>query len=218
MFIYEYSIRALDFIYFARKSLIGDITPAYIHSTALNAALQTVFNMRDDENYIVMNEANKPRYNELFKNKPFYLTPARPVSVTFVNQGITSNPEGYIFKVTRGEILRFQPMRVATPGSIWTGFLVSTEDINIANMKIRLGRGRSPAKISFKLLTNFNRDTVNEGTTIVSHVGDPLNYKIVKGLLINTLPYPLVENPTIRGRYIITKSKIIGIPNTTDIT
>jgi len=60
--------------------------------------------------------------------------------------------------------------------------------------------------------------TVSHSIRGPDYVGDPLNYKIVKGLLINTLPYPLVENPTIRGKYIITKSKIIGIPNTTDIT
>ncbi|RKY63642.1 MAG: hypothetical protein DRQ02_12420 [Candidatus Latescibacterota bacterium] len=208
MYVYRYILKALDFIYFARKTLVGDITPPYIHATAINAAIQSALNLRKDDRYVTFNE---PNYNTLFSNSFFYATPARPSNVSYINQGITANQEKYVFSVEKGEILRFQPIKIFTPLSEWKGFIISTKELNFKKLKIRLGRGKSLAEITVSL--KGVAEDIKSGRIALSHTGDPLNMKIVRGIMINTMPYPLVENPTIEGSYIEIDNLFIGLPH-----
>lgn len=209
MYIYAYKLRSLDFVHFAKKGLVGDITPPYIHSTAINASLQTALGLRSEEHFATN---NKPKYQELFNGKSIYASPARPLHITYQASGITCNHEKYTFTVEQSEILKYQSIKTIAPDSEWAGYLFSIEKLN-DEMIIRLGRGKTPCSFTTEQKTILKE--VHSSKSYVNHPVDPLHVKVIRGTVVSMFPYPIIEFPTVDGRIVQLDEKnrnIVAIP------
>jgi hypothetical protein len=136
---------------------------------------------------------NVPMYkSSLIPRAEFYATGARLEQgerlrlATFLVKG---DREGYCYKTGEGgEVLRVGRVSMLSPETVFVGFILAKEPLQFPK-RIRLGRYRSPARLSISYAGRFRY----EGGKIASHPVDPLVSRVTRGVLVPILPYPLVE-------------------------
>lgn len=212
MEIYHLTIELLDALYYAREGLAGAVTPPVVHATALNCALATAMNVDPELHPFVMTEANggqnTPRYSDSRVSNSFYATPAGMLrSPNYSIQIAKGENDGFLqihqrapnesLGVRRIDVrnqpLRYRELHFLTPETQFGGFLILCDESLILPERIRLGSFRSPARVRWAKATSWRR---LEKPAIADHPIDPLVSNVTRGVMLNMLPYGIVEGAT----------------------
>lgn len=206
MKLYSYGIKLIDPLFFAREGISGAFTPPYIHATALNHAVTWAMGKsREDQSYF-MTEGNGgrncPRYKSSLIDKDFYLTPARlngaPNYYTEIvkGDGDRNIQVGYgaakinDIPVGKNEVLKAYRIYSIAPESLFEGYLFARSETEQFPKLIRLGSFRGLAILeineSLKIIGRENKKYCD-------HPVDPLVSKVLRGIPVPMLPYPVVD-------------------------
>jgi len=206
MNLYSYSLKLIDPLFFAREGISGAFTPPYIHATALNHALAWAMGKsRNDQSYLMTNkngDRNMPFYESSLISKDFYLTPARlkgsPSYYTEIvkGDGDKTIQVGYgaarinNVSVGRNEVLKAYRIYSIAPESFFKGYLYLRIDAEQLPKLIRLGsfRGLAVFEINGPL-----KIIGREKQKYCDHPVDPLVNKVLRGISVPMLPYPVVD-------------------------
>ena len=211
---FEYTIKLLDHLFYAREGLSAAYTPPYLHATAVNLATSAALNLSPDTQPLIMSDENGgqnvPRYKNSLISDQFYFTPARISGAVFYQPEITKGEnDGYTVVTSpnlaqkgfrgkgAGELFRAETLNYLTPEAEFEGFLIiRDEDADKAikfpeEFLIRLGTFRGKACLKIKALRTV-RPLQDSGTA--SHPVDPLVSSARRGVAINMFPYPVVDN------------------------
>jgi CRISPR type I-D-associated protein Csc1 len=210
MKVLHYTITLLDAVYYAREGLTGAITPPVLHATAVNGALAAATNDIPDLQPLLMSEsnggANLPRYEDSRLTSTFYATPARALgSVRYRIEIAKGENDGFLQiqsrkkSATRPRIdsrelpLRFRKLHFIAPETEFYGFLfLRNEAWNLPDL-IRLGSFRTPAKLRWNEAVRWDK---LPHPSIADHPVDPLVSQVTRGVMVNMMPYSIVENAT----------------------
>lgn len=206
MELYSYSLKLIDPLFFAREGISGAFTSPYIHATALNYALSwAIGKSRNDQSYLMTNangDKNMPSYESSLIDKDFYLTPARlKGSPCYYPEIVKGDGDKTIqvgygkaeingVSVGRNEVLKAYRIYSISPESIFEGYIYLNIDVDQLPKLIRLG--------SFRGLVIFEvngplKIIGQEKRKFCDHPVDPLVNKVVKGISVSMLPYPVVD-------------------------
>jgi len=206
MNLYSYSLKLLDPLFFAREGISGAFTPPYIHATALNHAVAWAMGKsRNEQSYLMTNingDRNVPFYKSSLIDNDFYLTPARlkgsPSYYTEIVKGDGDKTirAGYgaakinNVSVGRNEVLKAYRIYSIALESIFEGYLYLNIDVERLPRLIRLGsfRGLAILEVNGPL-----RIIGKEKKKYCDHPVDPLVSKVLRGISVPMLPYPIVE-------------------------
>lgn len=202
---FKYTLKLIDPLFYAREGLSGAISPKHLHATAINCAVAYALNINpENQPYITSEEnggANIPRYESSKISDEFYFTPARPKgNIDYFPEIAKGDADGFIKlgfggiklkgeSISRPEILKAYQLYFIPPETIFEGYLLEFKSMVFPEI-IRLGSFRGKAElhlIEVKIVEKQDRG-------MVSHPVDPLVSKVIRGVIINILPYPIVEN------------------------
>jgi len=206
MELYSYTIKLIDPLFFAKEGISGAFTVSYLHATALNHALTWAMGKsRHDQPYFMAEEnggKNRPRYETSWIDNEFYATPARlkgaPTYYTEIvkGDGDKNVQIGYgaakinDVAVGKNEVLKAYRLYSISSESVFEGYVYSNIQSDKFPKLIRLGsfRGLALFKIeeSYKIIGN-------EKKKYCDHPVDPLVNKVLRGIAIPMLPYPVVD-------------------------
>lgn len=207
MELFSFTIKLVDPIFFARESISGAFTPPYLHATALNHAVTWAMGKtRDDQSYFMTEQQggrNTPHYENSLIDDDFYLTPARLVgppnyyTEIVKGDGDRAIQVGYGaakingVNVGKNEVLKAYRIYSLAPESLLEGYLLARIDIREKVPKlIRLGSFRGIASLElggpYKILGKEKRKYCD-------HPIDPLVSKVIRGVSVAMLPYPIVD-------------------------
>jgi CRISPR type I-D-associated protein Csc1 len=206
MELYYYSLKLIDPLFFAREGISGAFTPPYIHATALNHALAWAMGKsQDTQSYLMTNingDRNVPFYESSLMDNDFYLTPARlkgsPNYYTEIvkGDGDKTIQVGYgaakinNVSVGRNEVLKAYRIYSIFSESVFEGYLYLNIDAKKLPKLIRLGSFRGLAVLEIeKPLKIIGK----EKQKYCDHPVDPLVSKVLRGIAIPMLPYPVVD-------------------------
>jgi len=205
MKVHPVSITLLDPIFYSREGLTGAFSPKYLHATAINHAVAYALGKEVDQPYIMSDKEggrNTPRYNSSYvKEFGFYFTPARPKSnVSYHVEVVKADKDGFINQVYgqgRPEKLKASQLFFLSPETEFEGFVINYNDsIELPlELIIRLGSFRGKAKL--EIGKGYEPKESNKKQHI-SHPVDPLVSDVVRGVMVNMFPYPIVENAICR--------------------
>lgn len=198
----------LDAVYYAREGLSAAVTPPVLHATALNGALAAATNEDPSRQpYLISDNnggANVPRYKDSRFCEKFYATPARLIgnlkyrveiakgdSEGFMEINLRSPTKDLKRIDSRTQPLKYRRLYFLAPETEFLSFIVVTDESWTPPEIIRLGSFRAPARIGYTPATKWK--PLNE-RAIADHPVDPLVSKVTRGVVVNTLPYGVVEN------------------------
>jgi len=195
----------MDPLFYAREGLSGAITPRHLHATAINCAVAYILNIKPEEQPYITSEtnggANIPRYKNSKIADEFYLTPARPKgNINYLPEIAKGDADGFITlgfggiklkgrSISRPEVLKAYRLFFIPPETEFEGYLLEYKEITFPEL-IRLGSFRGKAVLRLEEVRIVGKS--NKG--MVSHPVDPLVSKVVRGVMVNIFPYPVVEN------------------------
>lgn len=221
MQIYEYSLKTIDPIFFAKESVIGALTPPYIHATALNHAVSWSLSLHNTNQYYIIpddsHNRNNPFYESSWITKKFYLTPARPVSnISYLSEIAKGDGDKYLQlgygavkihgkSIAHYEVLKAYSLFFIPPETELTGILYIFESDVLKNFPtlIRLGSFRGVVRL---IVGKELKIIGEEKNKFCIHPVDPLVHNPTRGQLIQMLPYPIVEMPYLREVWAIRKA------------
>ncbi len=206
MELYSYNVKLIDPLFFAREGISGAFAPPYLHATALNHALTWAMGKgREDQPYFMTDEnggRNNPRYETSWIDENFYTTPARlkgtPTYYTEIvkGDGDKNIQVGYGaakingVAVGKNEVLKAYRIYSLAPESVFDGYLYSNFQPDKFPRLIRLGSFRGMALFeidkSYKVVGKDKKKYCD-------HPVDPLVSKVLMGMPIPMLPYPVVD-------------------------
>lgn len=198
--IFRYGIELLDALFYSREGLSGAITPKYLHATAVNHAVTYALGINpENQPYIISEDnggRNTPRYENSLICADFYFTPARPKgNVTYLPEIVKGELDGFVKKGYgagaggRAEVLKASQLFSISPETRFEGYLLCKEEFDFPRI-IRLGSFRGKAR-----LTREEVKVVREKSEeLVGHPVDPLVNEVMRGVMINMFPYPIIEN------------------------
>jgi CRISPR type I-D-associated protein Csc1 len=235
---FEYNIKLLDHLFYAREGLSAAYTPPYLHATAVNLAVNAALNIAPDAQPLILSDENGgqnvPRYKNSLVSEQFYFTPARIVGAISYQAEVTKGEnDGYTIVTSpnlaqkgfrgkgAGELFRAETLNYLTPESMFEGFLIIRDELseNVPvfpeEFLIRLGTFRGKARIKLRPLKSL-RPLREPGTA--SHPVDPLVSSVRRGVAVNMFPYPVVDNCTVHHGIWCLKSgsgfeQIIALPD-----
>ena len=207
MKIHRYTIKLLDPLFYSREGLSGAISPKYIHATALNHAVFYALGKESNQPYVISEKnggRNTPRYENSFIEKAgFYFTPARPKGNIRLSPEIVKGEadgfmvKGYGSRTGKAEVLKASQLFFIVPETKFDGFVFIDDETTVpANLLIRLGSFRGKAKLD---IGKGYEPKKEKNISFVSHPVDPLVSEVVRGVMINMFPYPIVENAICRN-------------------
>lgn len=228
MKIHPFSITLLDPVFYSREGLVGAFSPKYLHATAINHAVAYALGKEVDQPYIMSDKEggrNTPRYNSSYvKEFNFYFTPARPKSnVSYHVEVVKADSDKIINKrygsiklangktESRPEILKASQLFFLSPETEFEGFvLISDEEVTPPyELIIRLGSFRGKAKLNIGKGYESKKE---KNISFVNHPVDPLVSEVLRGVMINMFPYPIVENAICRDCLEIKRNVFVAIP------
>lgn len=217
MIIYECLLELHDNLFFATREM-GRFyeTTSFIHNYALTYALgysgNNIFPVSD---YFI--EEQIPKYKEHLSNLDFYVTPAKPLDISFVFNTFKLGEEDFYLKSTIGdnELKRrlgvdgggnkpdFGKVKEVSVGSTFSFFIISNKEIESIPRWIRLGKWLSKAKLDIKGV--YKSENIKKGVYKSSIAVNPID--LVKDRILNfdiiaMPPSSLINNATIEGEYI----------------
>ncbi|MCK4730359.1 MAG: type I-D CRISPR-associated protein Cas5/Csc1 [Candidatus Aenigmarchaeota archaeon] len=204
MIIFKYTIKLLDPLFYSREGLAGAITPKYLHATAINHAVVYALGKEINQPYIISEEnggRNTPRYkNSFIKDLGFYLTPARiKGNVNYISETVKGDSDGFLVRgygssTGKAEVLKSSQLFSIAPETEFEGYIiVDNEEKKIEKqLIIRLGSFRGKAKLRINEKGYEPKKTVD--ICLVNHPVDPLVSNVMRGVMINMFPYPVIEN------------------------
>ena len=204
---FKYTLKLIDPLFYAREGLAGAISPKYLHATAINCAVAYALNINSEDQPYITSEANGganiPRYESSKISDEFYFTPAQPKgNISYLPEIAKGEADGFIRlgfggirlkgkSISRPEVLKAYQLFFIPPETIFEGYLLEYKETIFPEI-IRLGSFRGKAILETEEMKVAEK--VDRG--MVSHPVDPLVNKAVRGVMINILPYPIVENAT----------------------
>ncbi len=216
MDLYSYHIKLIDPLFFAREGISGAFTPPYLHATALNHALTWAMGRsRDDQSYFMADKnRNNPYYKSSLIDNEFYLTPARLVSsLSYYTEIVKGDGDKAIqvgygnakidgISVGKNEVLKAYRIYSISIESIFEGYLYTKLNLSQFPKLIRLGsfRGLALFEINGPL-----RVIGREKEKYCDHPVDPLVSKVLKGIPVPMLPYPIVDQAMVKEVWEIRK-------------
>ncbi len=237
MKIHPFSITLLDPVFYSREGLVGAFSPKYLHATAINHAVAYTLGKEVDQPYIMSDKEggrNTPRYTSSYVQEfGFYYTPARPRSnVSYHVEVVKADGDELINKrygsiklangksESRPEVLKASQLFFLSPETEFEGFVINYKDaVELpVELIIRLGSFRGKAKLGIG--KGYEPKNYNKKHH-VSHPVDPLVSDVVRGVMVNMFPYPIVENAICRNCADIKiggLTKAIALPEGTQIT
>lgn len=198
--IFRYDIELLDALFYSREGLSGAITPKYLHATAVNHAVAYALGINpENQPYIISEDnggRNTPRYESSLISEEFYFTPARPKdNITYLPEIVKGESDGFVRRGYgagaggRAEVLKASQLFSIPPEMRFEGYLICKKELDFPRV-IRLGSFRGKARLK--------RDEVKvvgeKSEELVEHPVDPLVSEVMRGVMINMFPYPIVEN------------------------
>lgn len=218
MRIFRYSLKLLDPLFYSREGLSGAITPRYIHATALNHAVAYSLGINPEmQPYIigfrrnsedVELSKNEPEYTNSIVTEGFYFTPARPISnIDYFPEIVKGELDGFLRKgygniklpngttESRPETLKASQLYFISPETKFMGYILCNDEIEFPRI-IRLGsfRGKALLRLEKEYMHYKSREEA-----FVDHPVDPLVSEVLRGIMINMFPYPIVENARCRN-------------------
>lgn len=227
MKIHPFSITLLDPVFYSREGLVGAFSPKYLHATAINHAVAYALGKEVDQPYIMSDKEggrNTPRYSSSYvKEFNFYFTPARPKSnVSYHVEVVKADSDKIINKrygsiklangktESRPEVLKASQLFFLSPETEFEGFVLIDDEISLpSELLIRLGSFRGKAKL--EISKGYEPKEMNSNQ-YVNHPVDPLVSEVVRGVMINIFPYPIVDNAICRDCFEIKKGVFVAIP------
>jgi len=219
MKVFGYSIYLLDPLFYAREGLSAAYTPPYLHATAINFAMNAALVFDPEGQSYVVGEynggRNTPRYKNSLSSDKFYFTPARLTSpLKYIPEWTKGENDGFTAQTKMGEVLRAEILNYLPPETEFKGFLISKEDIVFPGL-IRLGTFRGKARLNLEELEIVK---ALEKEQTASHPVDPLLSKVLRGIMINMFPYPIIENATVKHGIEVKSikehfTKIVALPD-----
>lgn len=213
MKLYSYEITLVDPLFFSREGISGAFTPPYIHATALNYAVACSMGRgRKDQQYLMSDingGRNTPHYENSRIEKDFYLTPARlrgsPNYYTEmakgdgdktiqVRYGITKMNGRTIKRRIHNELLKAYRLYSLAPESLFEGYLYTTLNPEKFPRIIRLGSFRSVAILGIRKEHRIIRSVDRQ---LCDHPVDSLVNKVLRGIMVPMLPYPIIDQPLV---------------------
>ena len=220
MNIYKYTLKLLDPLFYSKEGLSGAITPKYIHATALNHAIAYALSVNaGNQPYIISDDnggRNVPRYESSCISDEFYFTPARPIgNITYMPEIVKGDSEGFVrmgygAASKRAEVLKAYQLFSIPPETEFEGYAFHDEIFEFPEI-IRLGSFRGKARLNIRE-TKIVGEKKDE---LVDHPVDPLVSEVIRGVMVNMFPYPIIENAVCRDCVEIRErgfAKFIAIP------
>jgi len=221
MEIYEYHLKTIDPIFFAKESVTGALTPPYIHATAINHAVSWSLGILNTNQYYITpfesQDRNEPFYENSWITKKFYFTPARPKhDISYLSEIAKGDGDKYIQlgygavkihgkSIAHYEVLKAYSLFFIPPETEFIGILYVFENDTKKKFPklIRLGsfRGIVELHISKEL-----KIVGNENNKFCVHPVDPLVHAPIRGQLIQMLPYPIVDLPFLNEVFAVRKA------------
>lgn len=206
MELFSFRIRLIDPVFFAREGVSGAFTPPYLHATALNHAVTWAMGEeREDQSYLMSDQRggrNTPHYESSLIDDDFYFTPARLVgSPNYYTEIVKGDGDRAIqvgygaakingVNVGKNEILKAYRIYSLAPESIFEGYILSPSHIDCMPGLIRLGSFRGVASLE---LSGPLKIIGTEKRKYCDHPVDPLVSKVIRGVPVPMLPYPIVD-------------------------
>lgn len=207
MRIFRYTLKLIDPLFYAREGLAGAFSPKLLHATAVNCAVASALNINPENQPYITSEknggANTPRYKNSKIASEFYFTPARPRgNISYFPEIAKGEADGFIRlgfggiklkgkSISRPEILKAYQLFFIPPETVFEGYLLDYEERDFPKI-IRLGSFRG--KVGLYLGNKEAKIIGKVSRGMVSHAVDPLVSKVIRGVMVNILPYPIVEN------------------------
>lgn len=198
-----------DFFFYVSKELKVGLPQRYISNTALMYALNTHISL---VHRVV--SGLKPYYKDDFKLFTIYATPAVPVSALALLGGKLVRNEfgGSLVKITYnsvGESLAFamekEGINVPKIGAYYKYTPLTTFKFYVLGGRgpsvIRIGKKYVPARVSYRELSYVKKRGVFRCSHPVS-LQDLKNSKLLSGIPLPALPYPIIEDAVIEGEYL----------------
>lgn len=205
MRVFKYTLKPIDPLFYAREGLAGAISPRHLHATAINCAVAYALNVNSEDQPYITSEANGganiPRYENSKISDEFYFTPARPRgNISYLPEIAKGEADGFIRlgfggiklkgkSISRPEVLKAYQLFFIPPEVVFEGYFLEYKERLFPKI-IRLGSFRG--KVMLETDEVKVAEKVDRG--MVSHPVDPLVSKVIRGMMINILPYPIVEN------------------------
>lgn len=219
MNVYKYFIELIDPIFSSKEGLSAATTPSYLHATAINHAVAYGLGKGINQPYIISEEnggRNIPRYESSQICPDFYFTPARiDGNITYQPQIVKGDADGFLNKGGPAEVLRSSTLYFLSPENNFTGYVFTRKELAFPKI-IRLGSFRGKAKLKLREVKIYKE--ISEA--FVSHPVDPLVNDVLRGVMVNMFPYPLVENSYCRNCIIIKEGRserIVSMPQNYEI-
>lgn len=197
-----------DFFFYVSRELKVGIPSEYISNTALMYALNThiPFTHR-------LVAGVKPHYEEDFRKFTIYATPAvlQPLHFLVGDQRIRGDYGGTLVKITYnsvGELLAYamekEKVNIPKIGAYYrfaplTSFTFYTVG-GMGPAVIRIGKKYVQARVRYTPLKCSRKKGISELSHPVPSK-DLAGTRLVRGIVVPTLPYPLILQPVIEGEY-----------------
>ncbi|MEW6138822.1 MAG: hypothetical protein AB1733_11365 [Thermodesulfobacteriota bacterium] len=198
----------LDAVYYAREGLSAAVTPTVLHGTALNGAFSAATNeLVARQSFLTFGQdggANVPHYVDSRFSPKFYATPARSIgSVRYRAEVAKGDSEGFVEINLRGptrelkridsrvQPLKYRKLYFLAPECEFLGFLIVVDESWRPPELIRLGSFRSPVRAEYVEAVAWKPIATR---AIADHPVDPLISDVARGVIVNMLPYGVVEN------------------------
>jgi CRISPR-associated protein Csc1 len=205
MKIYSYLIKLLDPLFYSREGVSWAYTPPYLHATAINLAVCYALGVHSENQPYIISEANggrnTPRYKNSQATEAFYFTPAKlRREVNYLPQIVKGDGEKFIsvgygqtknnIKSMGNEVLKASRLYFISPETEFEGYVIGKDEVELPQI-IRLGsfRGKAELKITREYKSYGKREKL-----CVDHPVDPLLNNVIRGVMINMFPYPIVDN------------------------
>jgi CRISPR-associated protein Csc1 len=216
MIIYECLLELHDNLFFATREM-GRFyeTGEFIHNYALTYAFGY---SGIDRNFPVSPyfcSEQIPSYKEDLSNLSFYITPAKPLEITYdfntfkfgeANYYLTSTvgPEqGRKLGISSGNQPSFGKIKEISVGSKFTFFIVSENELHLPSW-IRLGKWMTKASVEVinKSLSKDGKSGEYSLTHPINPLDIPKENKFINFDIIAMPPSSLINNVTMKGEYI----------------
>lgn len=194
MRIFRYTIALIDPLFYSQEGLSGAVTPRYLHATAVNHAIAYALGGIESQPYLMAENnggRNTPRYENSVISEDFYFTPAQlKGNPKYLPEIVKGELDGFIRKGYPGaEVLRASRLFSLVSESEFEGYGICKNGVVLPEI-IRLGSFRGKARLKI----NTTRFIKRLSKTLVDHPADPLVTEVLRGVMVNTFPYPLIEN------------------------